>query len=111
MNGIINENQLSIVKEYDFDEPKFHKVDSIVDKVVEDCHNKYFHTYEYKCLYDIKFTYIDNEIVNLTIADKSMNLYELNEKFENAPQNGFIFIQINNLKIEIYSSLSNLNIC
>ena len=40
-----------------------------------------------------------------------MNLYELNEKFENAPQNGCIFIQINNLKMEIYSSLSNLNIC
>ena len=49
--------------------------------------------------------------VNLTIADKSMNLYELNEKFENARQNGFIFIQINNIKIEIYSSPSNLNIC
>ena len=40
-----------------------------------------------------------------------MILYELNEKFENARQNGFIFIQINNLKIEYYSSLSNLNIC
>ena len=70
MNGIINENQLSIVKEYDFDEPKFHKVDSIIDKVV---------TFEYKCIYDINFAYIDNEVVNLTIADKSMNLYELNE--------------------------------
>ena len=111
MNGIINENQLSIVKEYDLVEPKSHKVDSIIDKVLEDCHNKYFHTFEYKCIYDIKFTYIDNEIVNLTVPDKSMNLYELNEKFENARQNGFIFIQINNLKMEIYSSLSNLNIC
>ena len=40
-----------------------------------------------------------------------MNLYELNEKFENARQNGFKFIQINNLKIEIYSSPSNLNLC
>ena len=111
MIGIIKENQLSIVKEYDLVEPKFHKVDSIIAKVVEDCHNIYFHTFEYKCIYDIKFTYIDNEIVNLTVPDKSMNLYELNEKFENARQNGFIFIQINNLKIEIYSSLSNLNIC
>ena len=55
MIAIINENQLSIVKEYDFDEPKFHKVDSIIDKVVEDCHNKYFHTIEYKCIYDINF--------------------------------------------------------
>ena len=72
MIGIINENQLSVVKEYDFNEPKFHKLDSIIDKVVEDCHNK--------CIYDIKFTYIDNERVNLTIADKSMTLYELNEK-------------------------------
>ena len=68
MNGIINENQLSIVDEYDFDEPKFHEVVSIIDKAVEDCHNSYFHTFDYKCIYDIKFTYIDNEIVNLTIA-------------------------------------------
>ena len=43
MNGIItNENQLTIVKEYEFDEPPIHKIDSISDNCIRDCHKKIF---------------------------------------------------------------------
>ena len=34
--------------------------------------------------------------------------YGLNKKIKNARRNGFIFNQINNFKIEIYSNLSNI---
>ena len=36
--------------------------------------------------------------------------YGLNKKIKNARRNGFIFNQINNFKIEIYSNLSYINI-
>ena len=49
MDRMINENQLTIVEEYDFNEPLIHKIDSIVDKLYRDCHKKYYHTIEYKC--------------------------------------------------------------
>ena len=39
-----------------------------------------------------------------------MGLYELNEKIKIVRQRGFIFNQIPNLKIKIYSNLSNINI-
>ena len=36
--------------------------------------------------------------------------YGLNKKIKNARRNGFVFNQINNFKIEIYSNLSYINI-
>jgi len=81
MNGIMNENQLTIVKEYELDKPLIHKIESIIDNCIRACHKKCFHTFEYKCLYDIQLTkFGNNEIVNLTFADKCMNLDELNKK-------------------------------
>ena len=53
MNGLINENQLAIVKEYEFDKPFIHKIHSIIDNCYRDCLNKYFHSFEYKCVYNI----------------------------------------------------------
>ena len=68
MNGIINENKLSVVKEYEFDNPLIQNIDSINDKCYRDCHNKYFHTFKYECVYDINFKNITyNETVNLRI--------------------------------------------
>ena len=40
MNGMMNDNQLTIVKEYEFDSPLIQKIDSIIDKCIRDCHNK-----------------------------------------------------------------------
>ena len=112
MNGVMNENQLAVVREYEFDNPLIHKIDSIIDNCYRDCHKKYFHTFEFECVYNIKLTNIgNNESVNITISDKSMGLYELNKKLTVARQNSFIFNQINKLTIKFYSHLRYINIC
>ena len=73
MNSIMNENVF--VKEYECGKPLMHRKDSIIDICNRDCHHKIFHTFEYKCVYDIQLTIIsNNELVNLVVADKSMNL-------------------------------------
>ena len=73
MNGLINENKLTVVKEYAFENPLIQNIDSIIDKCYKDCHNNYYHTFEYECVYDLNFT---NDI-NFTNFDKNLNLYEL----------------------------------
>ena len=111
MDGIMNENQLTIVKEYEFDNPLIQKIDSIIDNSIRDCHNNYFHTFDHICEYDLNFTNItNNETVNFTISDKCMGMYELNKKLTIARGNNFIFNQINKLTIKIYSNLRNINI-
>ena len=88
-------------KEYEFDKALFHKMDSIIDNCIRHCHNKHFHTFVYKYVNDIKLTKIcDDEIVNLTIADKNINLCELNEKLKRARQRGFILNKMLNLTIK-----------
>ena len=72
---------------------------------------KYFHTFDHICEYDLNFTNIGkNETVNFTISDKSIGLYELNIKLTLARERDFIFNKINNLTIKIYSNLSHINI-
>ena len=79
----MNENQLTIDREYEFDKPLIHNIDSLIDNCIRGCHFKYFHRFEYNCVNDIKLTNIgNNEIVNLTIADKSMSSYESNNFIE-----------------------------
>ena len=69
MNGIMNENQLTIVREYEFDNPLITKIDSIIDNSIRDCHHKYFHTFDHICDYDTQLTNItNNESVNFTIS-------------------------------------------
>ena len=78
MNGIKNQNHLTVVREYEFDNPFIQNIDSIINKGYRDCHNKYFHTFEYVCVYDLNFTNdTNNEIVNFIISDKSLGMYEL----------------------------------
>ena len=102
MDGIMDENQLTIVKKCEIIKPLIHRIDSIIDNCYRDCHNKYYHTFEYKCEYDIQLTNIrNNEIINITFSDKSMGLFELNKKLTAARQNGFMFNQINKLKLKI----------
>ena len=107
----MNENELYVVKEYKFVKPLFNKIDSIIDGCYEDCHNKNFHTFKYVCIYDIIVTNItNNETINLTISDESMNLFELNKKLTLARQRGFRFLHINELTIKIYSHQRYINI-
>ena len=106
MDGIMNNNQLTIVKEYVIDNPLIQNIDSIINRCYRDCHYKYFHTFKYECIYDINFRNItNNETVNLTIIGESMGMYELNKKLSIARRNGFKFNQINKLTIKIYSNL------
>ena len=104
-------NENVIVKKYEFDEPHIQKIDSIIDSCIRDCHHIYFHTFDHICEYDLNFTNnTNNEIVNFTISDKSMGLYELKKKLTVARENGYIFNQINKLTIKILSNLSHINI-
>ena len=111
MNGIFNENKLTVVKEYEFKNPLIQNIDSIIDKCYRDCHYKYYHTFQCECVYDPNFTIItNNEIVDFKISDKNLGMYELNKKLSIARQRGYIFNQINNFKIKIYSNISYMNI-
>ena len=56
----MNENQLTNVKEYEFDNLFIQRIDSIIDKCFRDCHNKYFRSFDHVCVYDIKLTSIAN---------------------------------------------------
>ena len=96
---------------FEFNNPDIQKIDSLIDNTIRDCHNKYFHTFDHICEYDLNFTNIgNNESVNFTISDKSMGLYEINKKLTIARERGFIFNHINHFEIKIYSNLSHINI-
>ena len=96
---------------YEFDKPLIQKIDSIIDDCKRDCHHNFFHTFDHFCEYGIQLTNItNNEIINITISDKSMALFELSKKLTVVRQNGFIFNQINKLTIKIYTNLSHKNI-
>ena len=112
MDGILNANQLTIVKEYEFDKPPIQKIDSPIDNSIKDCDHKYFHTFDHVCEYDLNFTIIaNNETANFTISDKCMGMYEINKNLAIARERGFKFYQINKLTIKIISYLQSINIC
>ena len=48
------------VKEYGLRKPENHEVDYILDDVNNDCKNKFGHTFEYRCVYEIKLTSTTN---------------------------------------------------
>ena len=96
MNGKTNENV--IVREYEFDKPPIQKIDSLIDKSIRDCLDKYFHTFDHICENILIFTNTSNNgTVNFTISDKSMGMHELNQKLAIARENGYIFNQLNKL--------------
>ena len=71
MIGILK--QIIVFKEHEYIKPKNDEVVYLLDKLIEVCRNKYFHTFEYILVYDIKFTNIsNNEEVNFTITHWSL---------------------------------------
>ena len=111
MDGVINGIELTVVKQYEYDNILIQNIDSIINKCYRDCYYKYFHTFSYECVYDINFRNItNNEIVNLKIVGINMRMYELNKKLTIARKNSFKFKQINKLTIKIYSNLIYINI-
>ena len=107
----MNDNQLTIVKEHEFDNPLIQKIDAPIDNYIGGCHNNYFHTFDHICEYDLNFTIItNNETVKFTISEQRMDSYELGKKLAIARERRFIFNQINNFKIKTYSNLSHIKI-
>ena len=107
----MSENEFYVVKEYKFDNPLITKIDSIIDSCFRGCHKKYFHNFTNDCIYNFELTNIvNNEIINLTICEKNMNLYGLKKKLKVSRKNGFIFNQINKQTIKFYSHLRYINI-
>ena len=111
----MNENQSTIVKEYDFIKTDILELEYLLDDIIKDCRNKCFHTFEYYLVYGIKFTNTsNNEEVSFTTTHRSMEikteLFGFNKKIKNARRNGFIFNQINKLTIKNFGYLSNINI-
>ena len=77
----MNENDSYFEKNNNFDNRLITKLDSIRDSRYNLCFNLYFHKFKYECVYDIKLTNnTNNELIHLTISDKSMNLYDVNKK-------------------------------
>ena len=71
MNGIMNETQLTIVEEYELDNPPIQNINSIISECYRDCHNNYFHTFDFICEYNLNFTNnTNNELFNFTISHK-----------------------------------------
>ena len=104
-------NENVIVKKYEFIHPLIEKIDSLIDNSIGDCHDKFFHTFDHICGYHLNFTKTsNNETVNFTISDNGMGMCDLNKKIAIACRNGFIFNQIINFEIKIYSNLSNIKI-
>ena len=104
-----------VVKEYDLIRLKNDEVKSILNDTIENCGNKYFHSFEFRCVYDIKLTNVDyNGKVILTITLENMKvksqLYGLKKKFKTAFKDEFKFSEIVKSTRRIYSSLSNKNI-
>ena len=111
MNGILN--QSTVVKEYDFFDPDINKVDYQLDKVSKDCRKKYFHSFEYRRVYDIKFTKITNieEVIflfSLGYKEFKFEYYGLNKGIKKARNIGFTFNEIVKLILKIYSNLSKI---
>ena len=72
-------NESTVVKEYDLIKPDIHEIDYLLDGIIKDCRNNYFHTFEYTLIYDIKFTnFSNNEEVNSTITHRSILKLKLN---------------------------------
>ena len=51
----------AVVKEYEFTGPEFDKVCYILNDTIKDCKNKHFQSFEYRHLYDISLTNMENE--------------------------------------------------
>ena len=107
----MNDNQMTIVKLYEFNNPLFKDIDFIFDKCIRDCYKKYFQPNRNICLYNIEFINIsNNNIINLTISDSYLTINELRKKLKNAKNNEYIFSKINKLTIKFYDYLSQTNI-
>ena len=66
-------NESTDVKECGFNKLDIHEIDYLLEDIIKDCRSKYFHSFEYRLVYDIKFTNnISNQEINFKITHGSM---------------------------------------
>ena len=54
--------------------PESDATDYILDKVIEDCRDNLFHTFEHRCVYDIQFKNVTSKKENIiTITHRYMH--------------------------------------
>ena len=75
------------VTEYEFIETQIDEVIYILNDTIKDCRRKYFHTFGYSCVYDIKFINMENFVednltITLVFAKFKSQLYGLDKKSE-----------------------------
>ena len=65
----------TVVKEYEFNNSDIDLVNYLLNDTIKDCRKKYFHSFENKCVFDIKLTKIrNNEEIILSITFEYMKL-------------------------------------
>ena len=65
----MSKNEIHFGKEYEFITPEKDEEDDLLDEVNKGCIKKFFHTFKYRCVYDIKITNTtNNEKVILNIS-------------------------------------------
>ena len=63
---LVNTKKSILVKEYEIVKLDVNELERIVAGACINCKNEYFHTGEYKCVYDIKFTNTNITKTNLS---------------------------------------------
>ena len=64
-----------LVEVYEFASPDINQIFSIIKNFARDCHKKYFHSFTFKCIYDIEMR--NGDCVNEIISDeKSKTLFD-----------------------------------
>ena len=74
-----------VVKKYKIIQPEIGEIDYLLRDVFKNCGENVFHTFEYRCMYDIKFTNtLNGEVFYFTIINEFMRFksefYGLNKK-------------------------------
>ena len=78
-----------VVREHEFIKPDIYEVNYILIDTIKDCRKKYFHSFQYRCVYAIIFTNVEkNEVVISSIALEyhkfKSQYYGLSRKIRNA---------------------------
>ena len=88
----------TVVKEYEFIRPEVDIVNYILNDTFKGCKNKYFHSLEYKYVYDIEYISMENTeevILKIFVGYVKFNsqFYETNEKIKNALKKGLDLVK------------------
>ena len=89
--------------------PQIDEVDYLLDKVIKGCEMKFFHTFKYRCVYDINVTNItNNEKVILIISHEYIEFktkhYGVNKKVNKKKNSKFKIDEMFKITIKIYSN-------